>query len=1500
MKETHLFLRSLPALAAALAVATLHAGSVARLVYDDITGTAVSALTNAASFPDSPTFREQLDDFTLSPGGLPVFGLQSKDNFGSNFGGWVRGYLEAPADGTYHFFISSDDASELRLSTDHTPANQRRIAFEASYGAPLFSGDRLAERRSGPVALVKGQKYYFETLFKQGTGASYLQVGWQRPDGVQEVIPARHLAQHPLDPFFGRTEPNLPPTFNALGANGGDLPPVTSADEGGEVVLELDVIAAQPTTITWRRGGTVIPGENLSFLKLSRVSAALNGQTIQAVVANAYGQLTTASSRLSITPDQTAPTVVAVDHRGNPNALTVVFSEPVSAATATALANYELRRPGGSALPIHSAVLLPDERTVQLAGDFHFAVNARSLLTVRDIDDQAATPNRLTPNPTTVTVEFQGEFLGPVAFDAAHPLQDLAVLENRIARFEAALTGAKPWFYQWIRNGTALPGATNRVLEVPATAATAGDYQVEVSNEFSIATSTVAQLTVSPDLEPARILAIRGLAGVDTIRLTFDEALTVESATNPANYGLEGVPVLGAVLSADQRTVTLHTGPLQRGHLYLVSVIGLHDIAVAGNVLSGTGSFVAEVDYPGEVLADGPVRYWRFDETTGNTVASLSTGLDAPSGTAGTLVNSPELGVTGLVPGSPENTAVRLAAASSQRVTVPNGSDLNANVGPWAKKSFEFWFRAASAPAPDTTGLAATAGIWEQGAATRNIAVYLWRDPAKPDPNEAELVFHAFNNASDGPGAPFGLTTQPAVFVQYTVVVGQTYHVVAVFDGDTAGLNGHLILYVNGAEVGRVGGVGQIYNHTGDVQIGRGNGIIHTGENGNLGFFDGVLDDLSVYSKALTPERAAAHYQAGLGNTGGSLSALAVARVDNRGNPNLALVTFTKPVAPAGAATAANYALTTSTGTAIPITSATLLPGDLTVQLTGAFNFQAGSNYTLVVKDVADAANPAQGLNPNPTTVPFTFAVNGAVGIGAGSELASRTAFENESVTFRIVASGTGPFRYQWFRNGVALPGEVRPELRVTATAATLGNYTVRVDNDFSQLTTAPTNLSLDVDFWPPRVLAIVGVAGTVNQVRLTFDEALDPVTAVYPGTYSLGAIPVLSASLGGSGLDLTLRTGPLQHGQNYTLAITGLKDRAAAANTLTTSVPFAAGASYRDEILADAPVRYWRFEETSGVTAATLTANLDAVNTAAATYVNAPQLGVPGLVPNLPGDVAVRLSAAASQRLTVPNGLDLNATAGPWAKRTVQLWFRATSVPAPDATGLAAVAGLWEEGGASRSLAIYLWRDPANTNPNEAELVLHALNNVADGPGSPYGPPNDPAVFVQTTVKTGQTYHVVGVFDGDPAGLNGNLVLYVNGVEAGRRPGIGQLYNHTADIQIGQGNALNHLGDNGAFAFFDGVIDEVAVYNQVLPAERIAQLHAFGLADPTTPDPGTPPAFTGVEVVGTNLVLTWDGPATLEWAPVLGETFTAIPAASSPYQVPTTAGPAGFFRLKR
>ncbi len=66
---------------------------------------------------------------------------------------------------------------------------------------------------------------------------------------------------------------------------------------------------------------------------------------------------------------------------------------------------------------------------------------------------------------------------------------------------------------------------------------------------------------------------------------------------------------------------------------------------------------------------------------------------------------------------------------------------------------------------------------------------------------------------------------------------------------------------------------------------------------------------------------------------------------------------------------------------------------------------------------------------------------------------------------FEVVVAGDGPFTYQWFRNGFAIPGATGPVLSIEKpTDANMGSYTVRVSNQWGSVESEPAELQ--VLFW--------------------------------------------------------------------------------------------------------------------------------------------------------------------------------------------------------------------------------------------------------------------------------------------------------------------------------------------------------------------------------------------------------------------------------------------------
>jgi hypothetical protein len=120
--------------------------------------------------------------------------FEGPTNTGDHYGARVSGYICVPATGAYTFWISSNDHSELWLSTDEDPGKKVRIAFVDKY-TNVRQWEKYTTQQSSPVQLVEGRRYYIEALHKEGVGSDHLAVGWQLPNGnLERPIPGSRLS----------------------------------------------------------------------------------------------------------------------------------------------------------------------------------------------------------------------------------------------------------------------------------------------------------------------------------------------------------------------------------------------------------------------------------------------------------------------------------------------------------------------------------------------------------------------------------------------------------------------------------------------------------------------------------------------------------------------------------------------------------------------------------------------------------------------------------------------------------------------------------------------------------------------------------------------------------------------------------------------------------------------------------------------------------------------------------------------------------------------------------------------------------------------------------------------------------------------------------------------------------------------------------------------------------------------------------------------------------
>lgn len=487
----------------------------------------------------------------------------------------------------------------------------------------------------------------------------------------------------------------------------------------------------------------------------------------------------------------------------------------------------------------------------------------------------------------------------------------------------------------------------------------------------------------------------------------------------------------------------------------------------------------------------------------------------------------------------------------------------------------------------------------------------------------------------------------------------------------------------------------------------------------------------------------------------------------------------------------------------------------------------------------AAALTPEQIAQLAQGTSPLSLGAPLAGPLSFTEQPVSRTVQQLRPVTFSALATGS-PVQmigYQWFRDEVAIPGATGTALTLEETSladhgAVFHIEAFNADGTFARIRSNAAVLSVVDDQDPPALLAIAALSDPVNRIDLLFDEPLDPATATDPANYSVAGATVLAAVLGADARTVRLSTSPLTEDQVYVVEISGVTDPVG--NALNRSTQVTAAMTYTELVLSDGPTAYWPLDDLEGTAVRNLANPAWNGSLNSGTSGALPILGLPGIVPNLAGR-AIGFAAAQGNRILIPDHATLNV-GGPYQFKTVELWFRTQTLPVRLAGGTPERMFLFEQGGTTRGISLYLsGTQPAN--PNTAEIHFHAWNRGADGVGAPWGGPEAAGlnpVIVIGTVEQGKTYHAVLVLEGDNAGTSGRLIGYLNGVAVGSAPGVGLLYNHGDDAGIGaiNQNAVVKESDRsvGYGDPFDGLIDEVALYNQALTAAQVAAHYNQGV----------------------------------------------------------------------
>jgi YD repeat-containing protein len=249
-----------------------------------------------------------------------------------------------------------------------------------------------------------------------------------------------------------------------------------------------------------------------------------------------------------------------------------------------------------------------------------------------------------------------------------------------------------------------------------------------------------------------------------------------------------------------------------------------------------------------------------------------------------------------------------------------------------------------------------------------------------------------------------------------------------------------------------------------------------------------------------------------------------------------------------------------------------------------------------------------------------------------------------------------------------------------------------------------------------------------------------------------------------------------------------GLRVTASNGLTATTTRSLTIQSLYAQAVRTTAGLRaYWRLAETTGTTA-----NDETTNNLDGTYENTPTLGTAGL---LAGDSnrAVDLVRSSSERVTVADNTLLDPT-----NLTLEAWVR------PDSSlsfgQVRTIFAKTNSNGNDFSYSLDYRRSGFTTN----QLVF----SVTTSSNTDY--------TVTQTLNSGTKYHIAATYNGS------TMRIYVNGVQVGSgQSKTGNLRNSAQPLRIGAFWSQD---------YWDGAIDEAAVYSTALSAAQIQSHYTNGI----------------------------------------------------------------------
>jgi hypothetical protein len=441
-----------------------------------------------------------------------------------------------------------------------------------------------------------------------------------------------------------------------------------------------------------------------------------------------------------------------------------------------------------------------------------------------------------------------------------------------------------------------------------------------------------------------------------------------------------------------------------------------------------------QVSYPATITSDGPIGYWRLNETnsaiaynqSGTSLGSAANGIYEgspvipssvdpstgipinPSNYPGTIASA----APGALSASGDNSAAinfmppTVGGSTGAKVEVPFNPNLNT-----PKFSIEYWANLQSL------------GTWNSPMSSRYNVTGVWAG--------YDLLIDASGKLQFWLGSGQNLLNK---LISANVVFSPNTwnHVVAVYDG------AYMYEYVNGELVGVMqASAGFMPNPATTLRIG-GGGSDTVG--GNF-YVNGSVDEAAYYGYPLTPAQVANHYATGRGTPTPAATA-----------PTFSVVPQSVTIDYGGSASMTGIAVGS-----VPMQYQWYKDGSKLLNQT---------NSTLNLSNLIDTATGTYEIwatnGAGSSSASAFLQVNGAASPTLVTDLPAITRFyPGASPQLSVSVSGSLPFTYFWSSNGVRVAVTTVPALTLTnlSAAASGAHYSLLISNAFGTLPSAGTTL---------------------------------------------------------------------------------------------------------------------------------------------------------------------------------------------------------------------------------------------------------------------------------------------------------------------------------------------------------------------------------------------------------------------------------------------------------